>query len=170
MYKKKGYYDNYTGTIFKIIKTFFNYLQTEKGFIIGNYHKSFRVPVQTKAPVVLQPEQLNSSLKRARDIFVFGCTVALRVSDLMNLKKTNIVTTDKEVYLLIHTQKTGAEVKIPLPDYALQIIDRYKKKETKYILPRLSAPNINIQVKKLIEKAGWTHTSKQSTKREKYWS
>lgn len=179
LYNEKGYYDNYTATVLKVIKTFFNYLQTEKGFSIGNYHKSFRVPVQIKAPVVLQPEQLNFlitnkefenqlsfSLKRARDIFVFGCTVALRVSDLMNLKKTNIISTEKEVYLHVNTQKTGAEVRIPLPDYALQIVEHYKNKEGKYILPRLSARNLNIQVKNLIEKAGWTHTLAKTINRK----
>jgi integrase len=121
--------------------------------------------------VVLQPDQLNylitnnefenqlnPYLKRVKDIFVFGCTVALRVSDLMALKKSNIVNTEKEVYLIIQTKKTGTEVKIPLPDYAIKIIERYKRKAGKYVLPRLSVTNINIQVKKLIEKAGWSHT------------
>ncbi len=179
LYKEKGYYDNYAGNNFKVIKTFFNYLQTEKGYSIGNYHKSFKVPVQTTVPVVLYPEQLNflitnkefedqlnPSLKRTRDIFIFGCTVALRVSDLMNLKKTNLAYTEKEVWLIINTQKTGTEVRIPLPDYALQIIDRYKRKAGKYILPRLSTPNLNIQVKKLIEKAGWKYTLTKTINRQ----
>ena len=62
------------------------------------------------------------------------------------------------MWLIIYTQKTGTEVRIPLPEYALQIIERYKTKAGKYILPRLATSNINIQVKKLIQKAGWTHT------------
>ena len=97
--------------------------------------------------------RLKPHLKRAKDIFVFGCIVGLRVSDLMSLKKSNLVYTEKEVWLIINTQKTGTEVRIPLPDYALQIIDRYKRKAGKYILPRLASSNLNIQVKKLIEKA-----------------
>jgi len=101
---------------------------------------------------------LNPYLKRAKDILVFGCTVALRVSDLMNLKKTNIVSTENEVYLVINTQKTGTAVRIPLPEYALQIIERNKRKTGKYILPRLSITNFDIQVKKLIKEAGWSHT------------
>ena len=170
LYKEKGYYDNYVRNIFKIIKSFFNYLQTEKGFSVGNYHKAFRVPLQKTAPVVLQPERLqylisdktfeaslNPYLKRAKDIFVFGCTVALRVSDLMNLQKKNIVYSDDEIYLKLFTQKTGTEVKIPLPEYAIEIIKRYKAKVGKYILPRLSVTNLNIQIKKLIEKAGWNY-------------
>ena len=171
LYKDKNYYDNYVGNIFKVIKTFFNYLETDKGFSIGKFHRSFKVPIQTTIPVVLQPEQLNflitniafenelnPSLKRVKDIFVFGCTVALRVSDLMKLKKTSIAYTEKGVFIIIHTQKTGTAVKIPLPDYAVAIIERNKKKTGKYLLPRLSVTNINRQVKNLIAKAGWTHT------------
>lgn len=170
LYKDKGYYDNYVKNIFKILKSFFTYLQTEKGFSVGNYHKSFRVPLLNTTPVVLQPDRLryliadkafeeglNQYLKRAKDIFVFGCTVALRVSDLMNLKKKNLVYTGDEVYLNLCTQKTGTEVKIPLPGYAVDIVKKYNKKAGQYILPRLSVSNLNIQIKKLIEKAGWSY-------------
>lgn len=171
LYKDKGYYDNYVTNVFKILKTFFNWLQQEKGYMTGNYHKSFRIPLQQTTPVVLMPEQLNflitnkefeqslnPYLKRARDIFVFGCTVALRYSDLMKLKKTDIVCSGKETYLTLFTQKTGTEIRIPLPDYTLEIVHRYGRKAGKYILPRLSSTNLNLQIKKLIRTAGWDHT------------
>jgi len=171
LYKDKGYYDNYTATVFKILKTFFNYLQVEKGYVVGNYHRSFRIPLQQSAPVVLQPWQLqflisnkefeaslNPYLKRARDIFIVGCTVALRFSDLMNLKRSNLVQTGSETNLILFTQKTGTEIRIPLPGYVLEIINRNKRKTGKYLLPRLSSSNMNLQVKKLIKQAGWAHT------------
>ena len=110
-------------------------------------------------PVVLTPEQLqflitdkqfeNSlsiMLKKVKDIFVFGCTVGLRISDLMSLKKTNIITADGAVFLSVITKKTGAEVRIPLPDYIIEIIKRNKRKAGKYLLPRLSGTNLNIQI------------------------
>ena len=170
LYRHKNYYDNYVANTFKVIKTFFNYLEKEKGLVIGNYHRSFRIPLQQSAPVVLTPEQLNflitnrefetglnPSLKRAKDIFVFGCTVALRYSDLMNLKKTNLSRSEEGgISLVLYTQKTGAAISIPLPGYALQIIHRYRRKAGKWLLPRLSSSNLNIRVKKLAEKAGWT--------------
>lgn len=84
LYKNKGYSDNYVSNTFKIIKTFFNYLQTDKGYMVGVYHKSFRVPIQNADVVVLQPEQLqfliinkvfeeglSFSLKRAK---IFLCS------------------------------------------------------------------------------------------------
>jgi hypothetical protein len=58
LFRKKGYYDNYVAGVFKTIKTFFNYLQNDKGYIVGNYQKLFRIPVQQATPVVLSPEQL----------------------------------------------------------------------------------------------------------------
>lgn len=171
LYKEKKYSDHFVLNVFKSLKTFFNYLQQEKGFVTGNYHKSFRVPLQQSTPVVLTPEQLrflitdkkfeqslNPSVRRARDIFVFGCTVALRVSDLMKLKKTHLIKTESGTLLSLFTEKTGAEVRIPLPDYALEIIYRYRNKAGKYLLPRLSSENLNVQVKRLIQLAGWDYS------------
>ena len=168
LFVKKGYADNYVSTVLKIIKTFFNYLQHDKGYVIGSFHKKFRIPVMHTTPVVLTPEQLqflitdkqfeNSlsiMLKKVKDIFVFGCTVGLRISDLMSLKKTNIITADGAVFLSVITKKTGAEVRIPLPDYIIEIIKRNKRKAGKYLLPRLSGTNLNIQIKQLIKAAGW---------------
>ena len=168
LYRKKGYYDNYIAGVFKIIKTFFNYLQNEKGLVVGNFHKRFRIPVQQNLPVVLSPEQLqfliankefdsnlSTSLRRAKDIFVFGCTVGLRVSDLMNLKKSNLIFSENSTFLSVITKKTGVEIRIPLPEYVLTIIDRNKKTTGKFLLPRLSVTNLNIQIKVLIKKAGW---------------
>jgi integrase len=168
LYKDKKYYDNYVANIFKTMRTFFNWLQKEKGFIIGNYHKSFRVPLQQAAPVVLTPDQLNflitnkefehslnPYLRRAKDIFAFGCTVALRYSDLMKLKKTNLIYHNNAASIALYTQKTGTQVQVPLPDYALEIIHRNRRKAGKYLLPRLSSTNLNLQIKKLIKTAGW---------------
>ncbi|HYM93111.1 MAG TPA: tyrosine-type recombinase/integrase [Chitinophagaceae bacterium] len=171
LYREKKYCDHYVLNVFKALKTFFNYLQQERGLMTGNYHKSFRVPLQQSTPVVLTPEQLrflitnrefeqslNPFVRRARDIFVFGCTVALRVSDLMKLKKTNLIKTENETFLSLFTEKTGAEVRIPLPDYALEIVFRNRRKAGKYLLPRLSSANLNVQVKRLIQLAGWDYT------------
>lgn len=169
LYKEKGYSDNYVANFFKILRSLFNYLQKEKGLMVGNYHHSFRIPAQQAAPVVLTPAQLNflicnkafeavltPGLKRVKDIFVFGCTVALRYTDLMGLKKSNIRQVGTEYYLSLFTQKTNTEIRVPLPGYALHIVHKYQKKAGKYILPRLSSTNLNLQLKKLAKAAGWT--------------
>jgi integrase len=171
LYTEKGYYDCYVSSVYKVLRAFFNYLLNEKYFPIGSFHKLFKVPVEQSTPIILEPGQLqflikdkifeNSlpfHLRRTKDIFVFGCIVGLRYSDLMRLTKDNLIKTASSNYLLIHTKKTGTEVKLPLPHFILSIIDKYKRKAGKYLLPRLSGTNLNLQVKKIAEKALWTYS------------
>ncbi len=170
LYKDKGYLDRYVNGVFKIIKALFNYIATEKMLPIGEFHKKFRVPEDSFTPVVLSPQQLrlliinkefedslSTSLQRTKDIFVFGCTVGLRHWDLMQLKKINIQDAPEGMSIVLHTQKTGAEVRIPLPGYAIDIIEKYKKKTGRYVLPRLSGGNLNFQIKLLMKMAGWDY-------------
>ena len=169
MYRKK-YFDLYVGSVAKTLRTFFNYLLKDQCMLIGNFHQQFKVPDQRLTPVVLEPKQLkflitdsafrnslSDPLLRTKDIFVFGCTVGLRYSDLMKLKKTDIQITDSGVFALLNTSKTASQVKIPLPEYAIDIINKYRHKAGKYVLPRLSNVNLNLQLKKLMEKAGWNY-------------
>lgn len=171
LYKEKKCYDQYTGAVLKVIKTFFHYLSIEKSLPVGEFHKKFRVPSEHFTPVILSPEQLRvligdkdfehsllRSLQRTKDIFVFGCTVGLRFMDLMQLKKTNLQFTPDGVYVVLNTQKTGTEVKIPLPGYAIDIVKKYENKAGRFVLPRLSGTNLNLQVKRLMKKAGWDYS------------
>ena len=168
LYKEKGYFDNYASSVLKVIRTFFNYLREEKAYPVSEFYKRLKLSPQSFTPVVLEPCQLRflicntefeyslpSHLKRTKDIFVFGCTVALRYSDLMKLQKKHVIKTPSGNYLLIHTQKTGTEVRLPLPDYLTAILNKYTK--GKYLLPKLSCINLNLQVKQLVEKAGWDY-------------
>lgn len=170
LYMKKNCYDQYAGTVFKVIKVFFRYLLLEKALPVGEFYKRFRVPVRRYNPVILSPMQLrflitdtefgrslSASLKRVKDIFVFGCTVALRYSDLMRLRKTNIQDGEEGVYVVLHTGKTCSEIRVPLPVYARDIISRYRKATGVYLLPRLSVSNLNLGIKALVKKAGWDH-------------
>jgi len=170
LYQQKKYFDQYVSAVFKIIKTFFRYLALEKGYPVGEFYKKFRIPPEKFTPVILSPGQLKylitnkefeqslpRSLRRTKDIFVFGCTVALRYHDLMNLRKTNLQHTTDTVNVILHTQKTGVEVKVPLPEYAVEIVQKYQRKAGRYVLPRLSGTNLNLQVKQLIKKAGWDY-------------
>lgn len=170
LYHQKKYFDQYVNAVFKIIKTFFRYLTLEKGYPVGEFYKKFRIPPEKFTPVILSPAQLKylitnkefeqslpRSLRRTKDIFVFGCTVALRYQDLMNLRKTNLQHTADAVNVVLHTQKTGVEIKVPLPEYAVEIVQKYHRKAGRYVLPRLSGTNLNLQIKQLIKKAGWDY-------------
>lgn len=179
LWHQKGYYDMYTTSVCKILKTFFNYLSSEKALPIGDFHKKFRIPSEHINPIILSPAQLKyliidnefekslpRSLRRTKDIFVFGCTVALRFQDLMQLKKTNLQYTSEGINVILHTQKTGSEIKVPLPGYAIDIVNKYKSKAGRFVLPRLSGTNLNLQIKALIKKAGWDHYSPKIRSRQ----
>jgi len=169
-YKDKGHFDSYVGSVLKVLRTFFNYLKEEKHYAISSYCKSFQQRIEPFTPLVLQPEQLQflihdkdfeqslpGHLKRTKDLFVVGCTVALRYSDLMRLKKDQLIDSPEEKHLLLHAKKTAKEVRLPLPSYLLSIIGKYRKMSGRYLLPQLSSTNLNLQVKELAQRAGWTY-------------
>ena len=170
LYKEKGFHDIYVLNTYKNIKVFFNYLNIEKAMPVGQFHKLFKTPNIQFAPVVFSPEQLNflitnktfsemlsPNLRKVKDICIIGCTFGLRISDLMRLKKTNMVCSKNETYIKILTQKTSTEVKIPIPEYVLEILNKYKNESSRFLLPQLNSANINISLKVLAEKAGWTY-------------
>ena len=167
---QRNYYDVYVGSVVKILRTFFNYLIKDQCMLIGNFHQQFKIPSQDQTPIVLEPQQLkflitdsafrnslSEALTKTNDIFIFGCTVGLRYGDLMRLKKTDLQCTQNGAFIILNTSKTSAQVKIPLPQYALDIINKYKAKTGRFILPRLANTNMNLNVKKLMESAGWTY-------------
>jgi integrase len=158
---KQGHFDNYVGSIIKNIRVFFNYLNIELNFNVGNYHKNFHVPKEDIPIVVLSPDQLKylihdkelenslpKDLRIVKDIFVFGCTVALRVSDMMSIKPYHLVKQDTGYYLKVKSQKTNTDTSIKLPEYAIEIINKYKGKQ-KTLLPVFTAPHLNRQLKRL---------------------
>ncbi|MEN9697538.1 MAG: hypothetical protein RLZ56_959 [Bacteroidota bacterium] len=70
---------------------------------------------------------------------------------------SNFQYTNNGTFILLNTSKTASQVKIPLPDYAVEIIKKYERKGRKFVLPQISNVNLNIGLKKLIEKAGWIY-------------
>jgi integrase len=159
--------DNYVGQNIKIIKIFFNYLKKDLAINIGEFHKQFYAWKEEIAIYPLLPEELNylifdkalelklcKRLKETKDFFVFGCTVALRVSDLLRLKRSDIRITNEHHYLITRSIKTNLESGIRLPDYAKEIIERYAKSRS--LLPHFNKDNLNIWIKRLLEIAGFT--------------
>jgi len=55
-----------------------------------------------------------SSLQHTLEAFLFCCYTGLRYSDFVNLTKDNIMTIEERPWIILHTIKTGAEVKLPL--------------------------------------------------------
>ena len=177
LYDDLGYYDNYVGQNVKIIKTFFSYLNKETSVKPGQFHKIFYVRKEEIAIFPLMPEELNyliynkdfenslsKRMKEVKDVFVFGCTVALRVSDLLSLKKSSLRIMNEQYFLAVRSQKTNTDTLIKLPTYCIEILLSYGKNK-KGLLPHFNKVNLNKYIKSLLEKAGFTQ--EVSVRREK---
>jgi integrase len=162
----KGAFDNYVGAQFKVLRTFFIYLKNDKHLFLGNGYKAFYIRTENIPITVLTLDQLHflindkefesslpNYLKRTKDIFVFGCTVGLRFSDLMELTPRNLEKTSGNTYLKTRSIKTAVDTRIMLPEYALEIINRYKSKGQ--LLPKISNNRLNLNIKELCFTAGW---------------
>lgn len=171
LYRQHKCYDNYVGTVIKSIRIFFNWLNREKGIQTGEFYKSFyvcreEIPIVTLLPQQLQMlisneefnAHLTAPLQKAKSIFVFGCTVGLRVGDLFNIKFNDIEKTGGFYYLPVKTEKTGTNLRIKLPEHAIQIIKVFKEsaRNRKTIFPPIPRTRFNNQLKQIAEAAGWT--------------
>jgi integrase len=168
MYEDCGYFDNYAGQNIKNLRTFFNYLNKGLAMGVGDFHKLFYVRKEEIAIFPLMPEELNflvynktfedsltPRMKQVKDFFVFGCTVALRFSDLNALKPSNIRTVNGQYYLVVRSVKTNTDTLVKLPPYAVDIINKYTKQK-KRLLPLFNKVNLNKFIKQLLEQAGFT--------------
>ncbi|MBS1735237.1 MAG: tyrosine-type recombinase/integrase [Bacteroidetes bacterium] len=169
LYNDLDCYDNYTGSVIKHIRSFFNYLNKELALGCGDFHKLFYVRNEAIAIFPLLPEELNyliydktfeaalkHRMKEVKDFFVFGCTVALRFSDLASLQKSNLRVVNNQHYLSVRSKKTNTDTLIRLPEYAVAIIQRYHKLK-KRLLPAFNNTNLNKFIKLLLEQAGFNN-------------
>jgi integrase len=169
LYDDCGFYDNYAGQHIKNLKVFFNHLNKEWPQGAGDFHKQFYVRKEEIPIFPLMPEELSfliynkefeaslkPRMKEVKDFFVFGCTVALRFSDLVALRKSNIRVINGQHYLAVRSIKTDTDTQVKLPSYAVDIINRYSKLKQR-LLPAFNKVNLNKFIKQLLEQAGFTH-------------
>lgn len=85
--------------------------------------------------------------------YLFACFSGLRISDIRALRWKNIIVEDGQFFAMLFMQKTGKELKIPLPDKAMEIISIRGNDEDKvFFLP--SNPTVEDNLKKWAEAAG----------------
>jgi integrase len=171
LYNDLNHYDNYVGRLIKLLRSLFNYLNTEKGLNIGAFHKKFYIPSEDIDIVILSPERLNylidnkeieqtlnDDLKKVKDVFVFGCAVALRYSDLIALNKSNLEITNKRVYIKIQSKKTQTYTRVKLPEFAIIILNKYSKQYVNKLLPEFTKAYINKKIKDIMDIYGFNET------------
>lgn len=154
--KGKNYAPNTIGTRIKIIKTFMSEayersLHTNLDF----KKKSFSKPNEETTAIYLNTNELTAIynldlskdkyLDNVRDWFLIGAYTGLRFSDLKNLTKDNIQSSNIE----IRTQKTDTIVTIPLSSIVKEIFEKHN-----YELPQLiSSQKFNDYIKEVAKRA-----------------
>jgi hypothetical protein len=166
---KEGGFDNYVGFMIKNLRAVLQYAQDEYMIGTSSYRKQLYVIKEDVPIITLAPEQLrflihdvefrnrlNPELQTVLDIFIVGCTVALRYSDLIGISWRNIEQIGNGYYLAVSSIKTRTPTRVRLPDYVLKSLEKYKKiKHRKTIFPQISLSWFNIQLRRICELAGW---------------
>ncbi len=94
-----------------------------------------------------------------RDVFVFGCYTGLSFVEVKNLSKSDIVNgIDGEQWIMVRRQKSNTEVKVPLLNKALEIINNYanhpKIKDSELLLPVFCSQVVNRYLKVIAKRLG----------------
>lgn len=162
--------DNYVGLQIKNLRSFFSYISKNFGYLIGDFYKDFYTRSEEIPIIVLSQEQLKfmiynlefekslpNHLIKTKDIFVIGCCIGLRFSDLINLRSSNLEIKNEVHYIVNISQKTNTSTRIKIPDFVYEIFQKYSKKQ-KTLLPSISLNQFNRNLKNLTEIAGWTYS------------
>lgn len=149
-----------------LLKTFLNWA-LENNHTYKTDFKKFKSPKgQATDEVALTLEQVkeiyehdlskHKKLERVRDVFVFGCTTGMRISNYSKVKKSDI----ENGFIKVVDKKNNDKVlKIPLTDFSMEILEKYD-----YKLPVISTQKFNKYIKDVFEAAGYTHKIKKITK------
>jgi site-specific recombinase XerD len=159
----KSLVNNSVGKHIKTIKSFMNFA-VDQGFNTKNFdYKKFKVTKEECDVIYLTEDELltldsneikSIPLRNVRDNFCFACFTGLRFSDLSKLKPDNI----KGDFIHLRTTKTKEILKIPLNEYAKEILDRCSNRgeENKFLPPLPSNQKTNDNLKTIAKDAGIT--------------
>lgn len=155
-----GHCDNTVGKVIKTIKTFLSEaferdLHTNLSF----KKKAFKVIRADVDEIFLSADEITQfhnadissrpDLIKSKKMFVFGCWVGLRFSDLSKLNPNHALNTLAGPVLKITTQKTGEDVTIPFHPIAQEIWDSWGGYP-----PKQNNPAFNQDIKDIAKLAG----------------
>lgn len=154
----KGVGESGIGTRRKTLVCTFNEFK-RNGLVTENPCQEIKRPRENERDEFLSEKEVQSivdadlnigaytnGLKLTRNLFLFSCFTGLRYSDVMNLKKENIVENCSKIVLI--TQKTKRKLEIPINRDAKLILMRYKYMTKKdFIFPRRTNVSVNRDLK-----------------------
>lgn len=141
--KDCGFFNNTVGKYIKTVKSLMNdAAEKDLHQNVAYKKKGFKTLVDETDSVYLTEEEItrlynldlskNPRLERVRDMFIIGCWVGLRYSDLAELRPEHFIREDGNGYIKIRTQKMYDDVYIPLHPTVEAIIEKYDSR-----LPRV---------------------------------
>jgi integrase/recombinase XerD len=158
--RKKGLQHNTVCTYLKNLKTYINYAIAD-GHEIENPFAGFKFKFQPGTRDALSVDELTSLknllLKNLTDIerlvlrkFLFSCYTGIRISDSDQIKSDMITADGKLILKTKKGERFGRRVEIPLPAFALSLIEGCRGK----IFKSIADQTCNNVLKTLAAKAG----------------
>lgn len=146
-----------------LFKTFLNWA-LENNYTYNNEFKMFKSPRgQVTDEIALTLDEVKTlyefdlskdkKLERVRDMFVFGCSTGMRISNYSKVKKNDI---EGGYIRVIDKKNNDKQLRIPLNDFSLSILEKYD-----YNLPTISTQKFNAYIKDVFEAMELTHKVKK---------
>ncbi len=95
-------------------------------------------------------------LEKVRDLFVFGCSTGMRISNYSKVSKKDII--DGFIKVRDFKDKNKA-LEVPINDLSSYILKKYD-----YNLPKITTQKFNMYIKEVFEKMGLVELTKKTTK------
>ena len=137
--KEKELSDNTAGRHISKLKTFLNWCETNE-LIHKKQYKDFHEPSAPTNLLYLQKSELfqfrfvnvseNPILQASQDLALFAAYTGLRISDVLGLKKFQVITKESGTFLNVVQHKTRRRnkkaIQVYLLDFAKEILDKHK--------------------------------------------
>ncbi|HUZ58299.1 MAG TPA: phage integrase SAM-like domain-containing protein [Hanamia sp.] len=171
---KENYTKNTIGGFIKNVKIFMNEAFERKLTTNLEYrNRKFRVMEEQVEKIYLSEKELskiynldlkkNPRLDKVRDLFIIGCYTGLRFSDLIEVRKENLINQGRQIK--VRTEKTKENVIVPIHNFVKQILEKYdgslpesisNQKMNDYIKEIAKLAGIDYEIKTSITRGGHT--------------
>lgn len=157
--------DNIVVCMMRMLRTYFNWLYAQghtlnrpfdkyKGNKTEKYGTPFYLTIEERDHIADFDLSGSPRLEAQRDIFIFQCLVGCRVSDLRNLRASNVVR-DAIEYVATKTKKDRNNViRVPLADRAKTLIKKHAGQKDGRLFPFISDQRYNNAIKEVCRTCG----------------